>query len=206
MSNLAKITEDINVDKFNKVSNQLEDQAERIAKLMEINKILTEKTLEFNAVNNANYTPKVSNKTKEEDKNEEIDNNSDSDKKYSPNETQKNQVEKIINKVKKDENKTTDKKVSKSIDLKDIVKKEENENNETKTEETEIDEESIKETINEKIETEETKWWIKIDLQQLKSTKVSGNDSEDEIEAKKLLNEAKKDDEDWSKIDLSKIM
>lgn len=206
MSNLAKITEDINVDKFNKVSNQLEDQAERIAKLMEINKILTEKTLEFNAVNNANYTPKVSNKTKEEDKNEEIDNNSDSDKKYSPNETQKNQVEKIISKVKKDENKTTDKKVSKSIDLKDIVKKEENENNETKTEETEIDEESIKETINEKIETEETKWWIKIDLQQLKSTKVSGNDSEDEIEAKKLLNEAKKDDEDWSKIDLSKIM
>ncbi len=252
MTNLAKITEDINVDKFNQMSDQLENQAERLAKLMEINKELIKNTLEFNAVNNANYKPlandtdlstkdtknsvsseanedsskkqkvdssdtnvssetnkttdsKVSLIQKDTENKEDAEDVTETEEKYSPTDTQKKQVNTIISKIKKSD---TIKNITPEVSEKDNENDSVINKDEIQTE-VKDNKEGVNETeTQEKAETE-TDWSIKIDLKTLSSTKVNENDTPEEIEAKKLLNEVKKEDEDnngTNKIDLSKIM
>lgn len=165
MSNL--LLNDIDNSANLKRWEQLIFEAERTAKLIEINKRMTEAALEFNAiknaVNNLDYSPSKTVETNI-DKTEEIQ-----------------KVETIADKIDEYKNET----LSKSINLAEIVSKT-NTNEETKAEETEKQE----------TEAEGENSWTKIDLSKITWSSDKKEESEEEIKAKILLKEANEIEEE----------
>ncbi len=204
MSILAKLTEDINVGKFTEMWDQLENQAERLAKLMDINKKIIENTLEFNAINNSANNVDYSWKAKEEIWNtinnevykpKEVINKIEDkvetenkikeliykDEQYTPTKTQKNQADKIISKVKKDEPIIEKTIWWVQIDLNKIT---------SESKSSKVDSSSDK-TIKTDTTSWISIWWVQIDLNKITSEKKSdeGNIVQDSIEQKETNKE-----------------
>ncbi len=172
MTTPNKLTADLNVENFNQTETQLENQAERLNKLMEINKKLINFSLEFNSINNAanNVDYKFDSK-KQELKTEKVETIAD---KIDKQKSESNIEEKIVDDNTQEKEST--KKNESTVDLSNILW--------TKKE--------VVKSTEYKPNDEDKSIWEQL----LKEVKKSKQDDEELLKAKSLINEANKIDEE----------